>query len=57
MYCTPMFIPISISNVIESCHAPMFLSGDSIMQTIHVKSKRVTLPIDQEIKVPTIIGP
>ena len=28
MYCTPMFIPGSICNVIESCHASMFLSGD-----------------------------
>ena len=31
MYCTPMFIPGSIYNVIESCPAPMFRSGDSIM--------------------------
>ena len=31
VYCTPMFIPGSICNVIESCHAPMFRSGDSIM--------------------------
>ena len=31
MYCTPMFISRSICNVIESCHAPMFLSGSSIM--------------------------
>ena len=28
MYCTPMFTPRSIYNVIESCHAPMFRSGD-----------------------------
>ena len=31
MYCTPMFIPGSICNVIESCHTPMFRSRDSIM--------------------------
>ena len=31
MYCTPMFIPGSIYNVIESCHASMFLSRDSTM--------------------------
>ena len=31
MYCTLMFISRSIYNVIESCHAPMFRSGDSIM--------------------------
>ena len=31
MYYTPMFILRSIYNVIESCHALMFLSGDSIM--------------------------
>ena len=31
MYCTPMFILGSICNVIESCDASMFLSGDSIM--------------------------
>ena len=31
MYCTPMFILGSICNVIESFHAPMFQSGDSIM--------------------------
>ena len=31
MYCTPMFILESVCNVIESCHAPMFLLGYSIM--------------------------
>ena len=31
MYCTPMFIPGSFCNVIESCHTPMFLLGCSIM--------------------------
>ena len=31
MYCTPMFIPRSICNVIESFHTPMFLLGESIM--------------------------
>ena len=31
MYFTPMFILGSIYNVIESCHALMFWSGDSIM--------------------------
>ena len=31
MYCTPIFIPGSIYNVIQSCHTPMFLSRDSIM--------------------------
>ena len=31
MYCTPMFILESIYKVSESCHAPMFRSGDSIM--------------------------
>ena len=31
IYCTPVFIPGSICNVIESFHAPMFLSVDSIM--------------------------
>ena len=31
MYCTPMFILGSFCNVIESCHAPMFWSGYSIM--------------------------
>ena len=41
MYYTPMFISRSICNVIESCHIPMFLSGDSIIS--HVKSLWVTL--------------
>ena len=31
MYCTPMFIMGCVCNVFESCHAPMFLSGGSIM--------------------------
>ena len=31
MYFTLMFIPKIICNVIESCHALMFRSGDSIM--------------------------
>ena len=31
MYFTLMFIPVSIYNEIESCHAPMFRSEDSIM--------------------------
>ena len=31
MYCNLMFIPGCICNVLESCHAPMFLSGVSIM--------------------------
>ena len=31
MYCTSMFIPRHIYNVIESCHVSMFRSGDSIM--------------------------
>ena len=31
MYCNPMFIPGCIFNVLESFHAPMFLSGVSIM--------------------------
>ena len=31
MYCTPMFIPGCVCNVLESCHAPMFLPGGSIM--------------------------
>ena len=31
MSCTPMFIPRCVYNVIESCHAPMFWSGGSIM--------------------------
>ena len=31
MYCTPMFILRCVCNVIESCHAPMFRSGGSIM--------------------------
>ena len=30
MYCNPMFIPGCICNVLESCHAPRFLSGVSI---------------------------
>ena len=29
--CTPMFILGCVYNVIESCHAPMFRSGGSIM--------------------------
>ena len=31
MYYTPMFILGSVCNVFETCHAPMFLSRDSIM--------------------------
>ena len=31
MYCNPMFIPGCICNLLESCHAPMFLPGGSIM--------------------------
>ena len=31
MYCTPMFIPGSIYNVIESFHAPMLRPRDSIL--------------------------
>ena len=31
MYCTPIFIPGSVCNVVESCHAPMFWLGVSIM--------------------------
>ena len=31
MYYTPMFILGCVCNVFESCHAPMFLSGVSIM--------------------------
>ena len=31
MYCTPMFIPGSVCNLFESCHALMSLSRDSIM--------------------------
>ena len=39
MYCNSMFIPICIYNVIESCcDALMFQSGESIMQTSHLKS-------------------
>ena len=38
MYCTPMFLSRSISNIVESCHTQMFLSEESIMQTSHVKS-------------------
>ena len=52
MYCTPMFIPGSVCNVIESCHAPMFQSGVSIMWTSHVKSSCVTLLLIFEIKSP-----
>ena len=39
MYCNPMFILGCIYYVFESCfHALMFRSGESIMQTSHVKS-------------------
>ena len=31
MYCTPMFIPGCVCNVLKSWHAPMFLSWGSIM--------------------------
>ena len=43
MYCTLMFILGCVYNVIESCHAPMFWSGFSIMWTSYVKSWWVTL--------------
>ena len=43
MYCTSMFPPGGICNVIESCHAPMFPSRVYIMWTSHVKSLWVTL--------------
>ena len=31
MYCTLMFIPGSVFNVMDSCHAPMFRLGVSII--------------------------
>ena len=44
MYCTLMFIPGHVCNVIKSwCHALIFWSGGYIMYTSHVKSLWLTL--------------
>ena len=56
MYCNPIFILGCICNVLESCHAPMFLTGSFYNKNKSCQVKVVNPPIVWDLKSPQFRG-